>query len=96
MPLVPSLEWVRLQFSPNNETVKKAITFNNNTGIKRAIQTKTFRKEHKYQYWFNEMTRYMIEWLIEIRAKGVPVEFYRGYDKANISVGDKEVRPYIL
>ena len=38
----------------------------------------------------------MIEWLIEIRAKGVPVEFYGGYNKAKIAVRDKEVRPYIL
>ena len=33
MPLVPYLEWVRLQFSPNNETVKKAIKFTTNIGI---------------------------------------------------------------
>ena len=96
MPLVPSLEWVRLQFSPNNETVKKAIKFTSNLGIKRAIQTKTLRKEHEHQHWVNAMTRYVLEWLIELRAKGVPVEFYGGDDKAKNAVGDKEVRTYIF
>ena len=42
------------------------------------------------------MTRYMLEWLIELRAKGVPVEFYGGDDKSKISVGHEEVRPHIL
>ena len=60
MPLVPSLEWVRLQFSPNNETVKKAIKFTSNIGIKRAIQTRTLRKEHGNQHWVNSMTRYVL------------------------------------
>ena len=96
MPLVLSLELVRLQFSPNNETVKKAIKFTSNIGIKRAIQTRTLRKEHEDQHWVNVMTRYMREWLIELRSKGVTVEFYGGDDKSKISVGDEEVRPYIL
>ena len=96
MPLVPSLEWVRLQFSPNNGTVKKAIKFTSNIGIKRAIQKRILRKEHEDQHWVNVMTRYVLEWLIELRAKVVPVEFYGGDDKAKIAVGDKEARPYIL
>ena len=96
MPFVPSLEWVRLQFPPNNGTVKKAIKFTSNIGIKRSIQTRTFRKEHEDQHWVNAMTRYLREWLIELRSKGLPVEFYGGDDKSKISVGDEEVRPYIL
>ena len=75
MPLVPSLEWVWLQVLPKNETFKKAIKFISNPGIKRAIQTRTLRKEHEDQHWVNAMTRYVLEWLIELRAKELPVEF---------------------
>ena len=64
MPLVPYMDWLRLQFSPNNVTVKKDIKFTSNLGIKRAVQTRTLQKEHKNQHWVNSMTSYVLEWLI--------------------------------
>ena len=42
------------------------------------------------------MTRYVLEWVIEMRAKGIPVEFFGGDDKAKIPVGDKVVSDHTL
>ena len=64
MPPVPAAEWVRLQFSPNNDTVETAVKFSGKLEVKRAVQTKTLRKEHEDQHWVNAMTQYVMEWLI--------------------------------
>ena len=91
MPPVPSPEWVRLQFSPNNHTALKARFLTGSIGIVRAIQTRTLKKEHEDQHFFNTMTRYVLEWLIELRAMGAPAEFFGGDDKAKVAVGDEVV-----
>ena len=55
MPPIPSLEMVRLQFVPNNDTVEKSAMFSGRLGVRRAVQTRTLRKEHIDQHWVNSM-----------------------------------------
>jgi hypothetical protein len=90
MPPSPSVEWIRLQFVPNNETVKSASLFTGRLGVKRAVQTRTLRKAHPDQHWVNCMMKYVYEWLIELNRElnGVGVEFFGQDDKAKIPVGD--------
>ncbi|KAL7523484.1 hypothetical protein ACHAXR_000198, partial [Thalassiosira sp. AJA248-18] len=89
LPTVPSTEWVRLQFNPNNDYVERSSRFLGRLAIKRAIQTRTLRKEHEDQHWVNALTRYHLEWIIELKLTGASVEFFGGDDKAKIPVGDK-------
>ena len=91
MPPIPSGEWVRLQFSPNNHTVEKARYLTGVLGLVRAVQSRTLWKEHEDQHWVNAMNKYIYEWLIELKTKGIQVEFFGGDDKAKIAVGDKVV-----
>ena len=55
MPPIPSLEIVCLQFVPNNDTVEKSAMFSGRLGVRRAVQTRTLRKEHIDQHWVNYM-----------------------------------------
>ncbi|KAL7552225.1 hypothetical protein ACHAWF_016995 [Thalassiosira exigua] len=88
MPPVPSKEFVRLQFVPNNHTVEAASKFSGQLGVKRAIQTRTLRKQHPDQHWVNAYTRYVLEWLIQLRKKSPSsVEFFGQDDKAKIPMG---------
>ncbi len=91
MPPIPSPEWVRMQFCPNNKFVANAGKVHGNLRVKRAVQSRTLRKEHEDQHFVLAMTRYILEWLIELRDKKVAAEFFGGDDKAKIAVGDKVV-----
>ena len=55
---IPSTEWVRLQFVPNRDDNAAAKKFTIRLGAKRAVQTRTLRKEHIDHYWVNSMIRY--------------------------------------
>eukprot|EP00956_Cyclotella_meneghiniana_P041453 scaffold227870_cov37-Cyclotella_meneghiniana.AAC.2 len=88
MPPVPSIEWVRLQFVPSNDTVNKAAQMSGRLGCKRAAQKRTLRKAHVDQHWVNAMTRYILLWLIELKKATDGVLFLGQDDKAKIPVGD--------
>ena len=54
-PPVPSVQWVRLQFLPSVEDCAAAAQFTGRLDVKRAVQTRTLRKEHMDQHWVNAM-----------------------------------------
>ena len=89
LPPIPSTEWVRLQFVPNRADNAAAEKFTGRLEAKRAVQTRTLRKEHMDQHWVNAMTRYYLEWMVELKKKYDGVEFFGQDDKAKIAVGDK-------
>ena len=89
LPPIPCTEWVRLQFVPNRTDNAAAAKFTGKLEAKRAVQTRTLRKEHMDQHWVNSMTRYYLEWMVELRKKYDGVEFFGQDDKAKIAVGDK-------
>ena len=64
-PPVPSVQWVRLQFLPNVEDSAAAAQFTGRLGAKRAVQTRTLRKEHMDQHWVNAMVRVQVFQLLE-------------------------------
>ena len=86
---IPSTEWVRLQFVPNRDDNAAAKKFTIRLGAKRAVQTRTLRKEHIDQHWVNSMMRYYLEWMVELKKKYDGVEIFGQDDKAKIAVGDK-------
>ena len=88
MPPIPSTEWVRLQFVPNNDTVEKSSSFSGRLGLKRAIQTRTLKKQGIDQHWVNAYTRYHLEWIVDLRAKYRHVSFFGRDDKAKIPLGN--------
>ena len=79
---------VRLQFLPNNDFVERAARFSGKLGVKREVQTRTLRKQHMDQHWVNAYTRYILEWLIQLRKIYSGAEFFSQDNKAKIPVGD--------
>lgn len=88
LPAIPSVEWVRLQFVPNVLNSALAAKFTGRLEAKRAVQTRTLRKEHQDQHWVNASTRYYLEWIVELRKIHDGVEFFGQDDKAKIPCGD--------
>ena len=89
LPPIPCTEWVRLQFVPNRADNAAAAKFTGRLEAKRAVQTRTLRKEHIDQHWVNAMTRYYLDWMVELKKTYDGVEFFGQDDKAKIAVGDK-------
>jgi hypothetical protein len=67
MPPIPSMEWVRLQFIPNNAFKSSSLKFVGSLDVVREIQTRTLRKVHEDQHWVYALTRYYLEWLVDIK-----------------------------
>lgn len=89
MPKIPSCEWLRLQFSANNDFAATAAKHSGSLQVSRKIQSRTLRKEHPDQHWVNSYTRYHLEWLIRANtAWPGSVLFYGQDDKARIPVGN--------
>ena len=59
LPPIPSVQWVRLQFLPNHDYSKVAAQWTGRLQAKRAVQTRTLRKEHMDQHFVNAMVRRM-------------------------------------
>ncbi|KAL7550297.1 hypothetical protein ACHAWF_013536 [Thalassiosira exigua] len=93
MPPIPSLEWVRLQFVPNCAHSAAAARFTGLLEMKRAVQSRTLRKEHIDQHWVHAFTGYYLEWLIELKLAYNGVEFFGQDDKSKIPIGDKASVP---
>ena len=95
MPPIPSLEWVRLQFIPNNAFANDAAAFTGRLNVKRGVQSRTLRKEHIDQHWVNAFVRYHLEWMVELKASGFTgVSFYGQDDKAKMPIGDEVSQLY--
>ncbi|KAL7538123.1 hypothetical protein ACHAXR_008302 [Thalassiosira sp. AJA248-18] len=89
IPPIPSLEWVRLQFVPNRADSAQSAKFTGRLMAKFAVQTRSLRKEHVDQHWVNAMTRYYLEWIVELKKEYDGVEFCGQDDKAKVPVGDE-------
>mmetsp|Transcript_30445 Transcript_30445/g.69473 ORF Transcript_30445/g.69473 Transcript_30445/m.69473 type:complete len:957 (+) Transcript_30445:1194-4064(+) len=89
LPPIPDESWIRLQFVPNVTTNALAEKFTGALGVIRNVQTRTLRKEHPDQHFVNALTRYYLEWIIELRKNYSGIEFFGQDDKAKIPVGDK-------
>lgn len=89
LPPIPDESWIRLQFVPNVSTNALAEKFTGLLDVKRCVQSRSLRKEHQDQHFVNAMTRYYLEWIIELRKVYPGVEFFGQDDKAKIPVGDK-------
>ena len=89
LPPIPSTEWVRLQFVPNRADNAAAEKFTGRLEAKRAVQTRTLRKEHMDQHWVNAMTRYYLEWMVELKKKYDGVEFLAKMTKPRLQLETK-------
>ena len=83
MPPIPSEEWVRLQFVPNHNDRSTASKFTGGIPAVRAVQTRTLRKEHPYQHWVNALTKYYLEWMVDLNREYDGVEFFGQDDKVS-------------
>ena len=88
LPRIPSREWVRLQFVPNHSHRAGAGKFTGRLKVKHGVQTRSLRKEHPDQHWVSALTKYYLEWIVELKATYPGVVFYGQDDKAKIPVGD--------
>ncbi len=89
IPSIPSMEWVHLQIVPNCVYSETAAKFTGLLEIKRAVQSRTLRKEHMDQHWVHALTRYYLEWSVELKLVYGRVEFFGQDDKAKIPIEDK-------
>ena len=67
MPPVPSREWLCLQFVPNCSDNAIAANFVGHLEAKRPVQMRSQRKQNIDQHWNNTMTRYHLEWIVQLR-----------------------------
>ena len=64
MPPIPTNEWIQLAFHPNN-------------AYRNATSKVTGHLPAKFdQHWVNAMTRYYLEWLVELCGMYNGVEFF--------------------
>jgi len=89
MPLIPSHEWVRCQFVPNNTQRDAASVFTGKLDIKRGVQVRSLRKKHEDEHWVRAHIRYFKEWMVELRQQYDGIEFFGQDDKAKIPIGDE-------
>ena len=76
LPPILSEEWICLQFLPNVYMTATAAMFTGRLKMKRVIKTHTLWKEHINQHFVNAMTRYYIEWIVELCKTYPGIEFF--------------------
>ena len=83
--LVPSQEWLRLQFWPKTRHAKSSLHYTGRLKVKFMIQQRQFRKQHPDQYYAAALFRYQREFALKFRD-------YSGFicldDKHRIKIGE--------
>ena len=65
--LIPSKQWLRMQFSPNNETVKVSEYYTGRLDIKYMVQARQLRVDHPDLHYASALFRYEREMAIKYR-----------------------------
>ena len=85
--LVPSDEWIRLQFAPASLSSHTALRYTGKLEVKRQVQQRQFRKSHPDSHYAACLYRYQREYVIKVRDYAV---FVCLDDKHKIKVGEPE------
>lgn len=83
--LIPSAEWVRLQFWPKTPTAKAALHHTGRLKVKFQVQQRQFRREHVDSHYAACLYRYMREHAVSIRTHSM---FFCLDDKHKVKVGE--------
>ena len=59
LPLIPSQEWLRLQFWPANPYTDRAIRYTGQFKVKFGVQVRQLHKEHPDQHYVSALLKYM-------------------------------------
>ena len=65
--LIPSDEWIRLQFRPKCKTAKTALQYTGRLNIRFMVQARQFRKTHEDAHYTAAIFRYVKEFAIRFR-----------------------------
>ena len=65
--LIPSIEWVRLQFWPKTPTAKVALQYTGRLGVKFKVQQRQWRRDHIDSHFAAACFRYMREYALMLR-----------------------------
>ena len=83
--LIPSEEWIRLQFQPTNPTMERAKQYTGRFDIKFMVQARQLRKDHPDTHYCAALFRYLREFAILYRQH---VSFICANDKYKVSIGE--------
>lgn len=85
VPVVPSLEWVRLQFWPANPYTDRAIRYTGRFQVKFGVQIRQLRKDHADRHYVSALLKYVRHFSVLMR----PYLTYMSVDdKAIVPVGE--------
>ena len=84
LPDIPSDEWIRLQFTPNNVWAYRSKKFTQRFDIKMGIQTRLTRKYHPDQKYGSVLFNYFKEFCVRHRDD---ICLYFLDDKCSIPIG---------
>ena len=85
--LIPSPQWLRLQFWPKNPTAKSVLQYTGHLKVKYMIQQRQLRKYHEDAHYVSALFRYQKKMSIKYRNHATFVSLD---DKHKVSVGEPE------
>ena len=83
--LIPSSQWLRLQFWPKNATSRASLQYTGCLKIKYIFQQRQLRKEHQDTHYVSALFRYYKEMAVTFREHSVLLSVD---DKHKIKVGE--------
>ncbi|PKY60343.1 hypothetical protein RhiirA4_483933 [Rhizophagus irregularis] len=83
--LIPSEEWIRLQFQPTNPITESAKQYTGRFNIKFMVQARQLRKDHPDTHYCAALFRYLREFAILYQQH---VSFICADDKHKVSIGE--------
>ena len=84
-PLVPGLEWIRLQFWPSNQYTTRALKYTGKFKVKFGVQVRQLHKDHQDSHYVSALLQYVKSFAI---AFSTHCNLVSVDDKAIIPVGE--------
>ncbi|XP_046341796.2 uncharacterized protein LOC124122725 [Haliotis rufescens] len=83
--LIPSNEWVRLQFWPANPTTRTAFHYTGRFNVKFSLQTRQIHGKHEDSHYVASQLVYLKKFAVKLREH---VDFFWLDDKAIVPIGE--------
>lgn len=86
-PPTPSLEWLRLQFWPNNQYSMSALKYTGKFKVKYGVQVRQLRRDHQDSHYVSVLLQYVRAFAVQYKSNLI---FVSVDDKAVIPVGEPD------
>ncbi len=86
--LIPSEEWLRLQFWPKTKAAKVAMQYTGRLNVRYMVQKRQFRKNHGDEHYAAAQYRYMREYAVKLNLSDHYCAMISIDDKHRLKVGE--------